>query len=454
MDTTNTKQKKLAFPQSNKSIFKGFGPAFLAIALAIGSGELILWPYLSAHYGFGILWGALLGIGLQLILIVALERNAAFFGENALATFSRIWRYAIPWIIFSTIIGFGWPAFPAMISQMLIQAFHLSVSQVLLSVIILAIATLIVTVGTGVYQRILRFQKWNMSFLFLLITFLFLFFLIQHPEYLTKLGLGLIGYGEGYRFIPLGISLSLFLGAIAYAGSGGNLLLMNSFYVVEEGKGLVPKRHSSSEELIPDETEDSIRAAKSFLRFSWKQNTIFFFLFGLVLIIMLSFISYAALYGMEGLSHDFTFLVQEANVFREKIHPLVGILFIISSALALFGVQLGIFDFIGRMSEEAEKHRKKGSTHRFRFGYKTAVLIMTAFGFLIFALGISKPKELLILGSVLNAFSMGVIAIFLTIVEYRLVPPYLKSRFFRTVLPLIAVFYILFFFYVLIQQFS
>ena len=52
---------------------------------------------------------------------------------------------------------------------------------------------------------------------------------------------GFVGIGDGYNFIPkefiAGGFLATFLAAVAYAGSGGNLLLANSFYVLEEKKG-------------------------------------------------------------------------------------------------------------------------------------------------------------------------------------------------------------------------
>jgi len=44
---------------------KILGPSFVLLGLGLGSGELILWPYLTAHWGLGILWGALLGISFQ-----------------------------------------------------------------------------------------------------------------------------------------------------------------------------------------------------------------------------------------------------------------------------------------------------------------------------------------------------------------------------------------------------
>ena len=39
------------------SLKKLIGPSFVILALGLGSGEVILWPYLTANYGLGIAWG-------------------------------------------------------------------------------------------------------------------------------------------------------------------------------------------------------------------------------------------------------------------------------------------------------------------------------------------------------------------------------------------------------------
>ena len=44
------------------SLKKLIGPSFIILALGLGSGEVILWPYLTANFGLGIIWGALLGL--------------------------------------------------------------------------------------------------------------------------------------------------------------------------------------------------------------------------------------------------------------------------------------------------------------------------------------------------------------------------------------------------------
>ena len=40
---------------------KLIGPSFVILALGLGSGEVILWPYLASNYGLGIAWGGTSG---------------------------------------------------------------------------------------------------------------------------------------------------------------------------------------------------------------------------------------------------------------------------------------------------------------------------------------------------------------------------------------------------------
>ena len=47
---------------------KMIGPSFIILALGLGSGEVILWPYLVANYGLGIAWGAVLVITCQFFI--------------------------------------------------------------------------------------------------------------------------------------------------------------------------------------------------------------------------------------------------------------------------------------------------------------------------------------------------------------------------------------------------
>lgn len=50
-------QKELSQPPSFKKIL---GSSFIILGLGLGTGELILWPYLASNFGLGIIWGAVL----------------------------------------------------------------------------------------------------------------------------------------------------------------------------------------------------------------------------------------------------------------------------------------------------------------------------------------------------------------------------------------------------------
>ena len=79
------------------------GPSFVLLGLALGSGELILWPYLAARYGLGLLWGGLLGITFQFILNTEVMRYSLAWGESVFVGFRKLARWIPLWFI----PGFG-----------------------------------------------------------------------------------------------------------------------------------------------------------------------------------------------------------------------------------------------------------------------------------------------------------------------------------------------------------
>ena len=78
---------------------KLIGPSFVILALGLGSGEIILWPYLASNYGLGIIWGALLGITFQYFINMEIERYALVKGESVFVGIAKLWRGAPIWFI-------------------------------------------------------------------------------------------------------------------------------------------------------------------------------------------------------------------------------------------------------------------------------------------------------------------------------------------------------------------
>ncbi len=419
-----------------KKIFYSFGPAFLILALGVGSGEFILWPFLTANYGFGILWGALLGISIQLLLINLISRSTLIFKESILWSFSKIFPWAIFWILFSTLVGFGWPGFATLSSELLVDGLKLPTSLFLpISLSLLLTSGLILIFAPSAYKRILFLEKIAMSLLFLLTIFLFVFYF--DLKEIEEMFLGFLALGNNYLFIPKEVTagfLATFLAAIAYAGSGGNLLLANSLYLKEEEK----------------ENKDMDVSLEEKIKNNSRQNFFFFWGGGILIIAMLAYISKVVLAGAENLSDDFSFLIKEAEIFSKDISPFIGNSFVILGAVAIFGVQIGIFDFLGRLTKAVKNHSERWkngiSDHKV---YSLAVSIIMLFGLIILLAGFDKPKFLITTGAVINAFSMGVISLFLLLLERKFIPEKFKRKKNLIFLFLVTLFYFLFFLYVI-----
>src|SRR4030042_2889970 len=88
---------------------KLIGPSIIILGLGLGSGELILWPYLTANYGMGIIWGALVGITLEFIINMEVERYALVHGESIFVGYARKFKWLPVWFLLSTFIPWMWP---------------------------------------------------------------------------------------------------------------------------------------------------------------------------------------------------------------------------------------------------------------------------------------------------------------------------------------------------------
>ncbi|MCK5588772.1 MAG: Nramp family divalent metal transporter [Candidatus Pacebacteria bacterium] len=461
-----TVTKEFQAPQ--KSFWKSVGPAIILIGLGIGSGEFILWPYLSVNYGYGLLWGALIGITLQLFLILEIQRYTVVSGENIIKGFSRIWKYLPIWVIFSTLIGFGWPGFSAISAKLIIGGFSLPEQYFLpIAIFILILSASVLLLGKNVYKKVLFSQKINISVLFIFVFFLFIYY-FDLKEFSNVLK-GFVGIGENYYFYPAGLGIGVFLSALAYAGSGGNLLLGNSFYSIEEGEGLAKqsskfllwqkkgekkelKKGNETIKIIASESEKSIFNFKKLRKRQIFKNVLVFWGLGMLTIVLLSYVSKVTLSGVE-IKNDFSFLITEANIFSTDIGVWAGVFFLILGIYNLATIQMGILDFSGRstaMSLKAVFLNKKLDHNKI---YIYAVLIQVLFGVMVFSFGFTEPKSLIILGAIINAVVMGFMAIFLIILNKKFLPKsYQINKLSLIVLSLASFIYFSLFIYTVVEK--
>lgn len=74
--------KENDLPKRETSFWRMTGPGAIMVGMSIGSGELVMWPWITAKFGAQMVWVALLGVFLQLWINIEVGRWAVASGES------------------------------------------------------------------------------------------------------------------------------------------------------------------------------------------------------------------------------------------------------------------------------------------------------------------------------------------------------------------------------------
>jgi hypothetical protein len=351
-----------------------------------------------------------------------IERYALVKGESVFVGIYKLFKPAVYWFILSTFVGWALPGIIAASAKVMASVLGIDNFK-WLAILFLVIIGLILSTGKTVYGMMERVTKIILSigvpFIFLLAVFL-----ATKTDW-SALMHGIIGQGDGFNFLPEGISIATFLAAFAYSGAGGNLNLTQSIYIKEKGYGMgVYSQKIASlfskekdQEIILDGTdcaatpEDVSRFKKWWRLISIEHAFIFWFL-GIVSMVFLMLLSYATVHGLSGNAEGINFVLKEGAVIGQMIFPFVGVVFLIAVSIMLFQTQLGVMDSTSRIMAENVAIRKldgkKGGKINLSRIYYFFVWAQIIFGIILFLFNFYEPKTLIILGAVINAFAMFV----------------------------------------------
>lgn len=399
------------------SIRKLIGPSFIFLGLGLGSGEIILWPYLSANYGLGIIWAAILGITFQFFMNMEIERYALVRGESVFVGLARKLKWIPFWFLLSTFIPWIWPGIIASSAKLFGASIGIS-NTTNLTIILLVVIGIILSFGPILYKTVESFQKILVS-IGVPTIFLLAFVLAKRNDF-VDLAKGSVGIGNDYLFFPEGIIMASFLAAFAYAGAGGNLNLAQSYYAREKGYGM-GKYLGRVTSLFTGKGEDvSLTGTRfeinesnltSFKKW-WKninlEHLIIFWFTSGVTIALLTLLSYSTVFGLPGNAAGIGFVINEGRVIGERLFPFAGTFFLLVGGLMLFGTQLTVFDATSRILSEnivIVAHSKLSERNIPKMYY--IVLWFQIFaGIVVLLLGFTEPLALLVTAAVLNAIAM------------------------------------------------
>ncbi|MAX37600.1 Nramp family divalent metal transporter [Gimesia sp.] len=102
---------------------KMIGPSIMLAGLSLGSGEFVLWPYITYKTGFIFFWACLLGVLTQFFMNMEIERWTLATGESAITGFCRLNKHWAWIMLLLNIIPWAWPGWATGAGTMLSWTF-------------------------------------------------------------------------------------------------------------------------------------------------------------------------------------------------------------------------------------------------------------------------------------------------------------------------------------------
>jgi hypothetical protein len=208
---------------------KLLGASVVILATALGSGEFIIWPYITTQIGIAFLWLAAVGFFMQFVINMEIERYTLATGETAVTGFTRFWK---PWgIIF--VLGAVLPnAFPGWASGGATMINYMGLigegAIPIVASIVLVATALALTLSPVVYQAL---EKIQMVLVALIVVFLVVgVFAATQASAWASVVTQAPGSIPGLFGAVAALGAATFLGAIAFAGAGGANNLTQSNY--------------------------------------------------------------------------------------------------------------------------------------------------------------------------------------------------------------------------------
>jgi hypothetical protein len=428
------------------------GPSVILAGLGVGSGEYIIWPFITATVGTGFLWAAALSVTVQYFLNMEIERYTLATGETAVSGFVRFWK---PWgVIFClfTILPNMWPGWAT--SGVTILSFLVGGGNVpAITIGILVASGVALTSSPVVYRTLERAQFFKVG-----LTLVFLAVAIvaaisapawaDLPQALTH-----IGQLPDSNVIPI----SLMLSALVFAGAGGVNNLAQSNWIRDKGFGMgvyIPRIVSpiTGEEAAAPATGSMMRQdAENIRRFrGWwlvanKEQLVSFWFICIFSITIFSTLAYSTVFGQNIAGQaNLAFIKAEGEALKRIVAPWFGTFFWVFGSLSMILVALGVIDYISRIVADVLKtvylqQSQRWTESRIYFG---VAWLTIAAGSVILLSGFNQPLLLLVVAACLNGIVMFVYSILLIQLNRRGLPPAIRVTGFRLGMLLFAtVFY-------------
>jgi len=357
------------------------GPSVIAAGMGLGAGEFLLWPNLVTVNGYGIWWLFWIGVLTQFIVISEIERWTIATGESVFGGMARLRFGAFwPWFFLAaTIISFFWPGWASQSAEFVGQIVALvtgtEVAWQPIALVMLAFIWVGLALSRIVYNALERLEIALVLGFFPLLALTLLVVGVV-PSDALALARGAVSIGNAPRELLTGDQFPTLLLAVAYAGTGGTLLLAQSLWIRDKGFGMAAHQgriagiRGTNEEISESgyvfDAADRTALARfqGWMRVTQRELLLTFVLLILVSVVITCLVVTSTLgVGNTELAGDLTgMVIRQGEVMEDVGGTRLRVAFLVGGGFVLFSTQLGIVDTVTRIA---------GSIFYERYGRRT-----------------------------------------------------------------------------------
>ncbi len=412
------KKRNLPAPPPLKS---ALGVGLITVGLAIGTGELIMWPHIITKYGLGLLWLALLGITFQYFINQEVARHALATGESFFTTSARVIKgFAIFWL-FSALLLYVWPGWASAIGTIFKELFGFG-THLMWSWAALGMVLVLTFSGRVVYSMLEKSLKVTVPAFFLMLVGISFFNL--NLQNLREAFAGVLNFGG----IPAGIDINILLSAVVFAGAGGMLNLCVSLWYRDKQAGMgkyigrIVNPTTGKSEAVPatgytfETTPENLKRWKEWMRYVRIDQGVIFWLLGFITLFLLSANAYFVLTPLGIVPEGLGIVVAQAHIFGEVLGVFGFKLFLVMAGLMLFSVMWVVIDALARMVGDIlytnsrvgpfKKYFSRLNKVSINHLYYAIVVLVVVIGAIL--LPLHAPLTLLVISAVLGGLTMAV----------------------------------------------
>jgi len=414
------------------------GPAFIWASVAQGSGELIWWPYFAAKYGVALIGIILPASFFQIFVNQEISRYTALTGEGIWSGFKRagkLYSLFLFLLAFICFLWFGGYASAGGTALHSLTSFPSGVDERIGSLFWAYLTIFIFSLGLifskVVYQLIELVMKVVIG-----VTVFGLLMTVLQPEVLVYLPIFLRSYLNPLSFhFPLNWDPSdaaNLVTAIAYAGMGGFLNLMYSYWLRDKGAGMakyvgrVTSPVTGKAEVIPAEgfrfesNEENKRNWGCWTKYLKLDNLLAVGLNALTLG-MTTFLGLAILNPRGEVPSGWKIAVVQSRFFELSFGPVGKAVFLIVAAFFLVDTWLGLADGVSRQFADFTfsffKFAKKKSFRFWYYSWLSWLIVVTSITILV-----AQPGTLINIAGVISIFAFALFIPLLWYLNYQLLP--------------------------------